>query len=225
MIKNIVVILLLFGVSISTSGDCFAQKHNGYYLNPILQGDYADPSIMRDGSDYYMTHSSFDYMPGLTVLHSKDLVNWEPISFALKEYLGSVWAPDILKHGDKYYIYFTVAGAPKGGNYVVWADSPYGPWSEPVNLNVKHIDPGHAAGEDGTRWLFLSGGHRVRLADDGLSIKGNVEKVYDGWRFPKEWITTGFGLEAPKVRYINGYYYLMCAEGGTLGPPTAHMLY
>ena len=100
-------------------------------INPILQGDYADPSIMRDGSDYYMTHSSFDYMPGLTVLHSKDLVNWEPISFALKEYLGSVWAPDILKHGDKYYIYFTVAGAPKGGNYVVWADSPYGPWSEP----------------------------------------------------------------------------------------------
>ena len=163
MIKNIVVILLLFGVSISTSGDCFAQKHNGYYLNPILQGDYADPSIMRDGSDYYMTHSSFDYMPGLTVLHSKDLVNWEPISFALKEYLGSVWAPDILKHGDKYYIYFTVAGAPKGGNYVVWADSPYGPWSEPVNLNVKHIDPGHAAGEDGTRWLFLSGGHRLSL--------------------------------------------------------------
>ena len=79
------------------------------FVNPILGGDYPDPTILRDGEDYYMTHSSFDYQPGLTVFHSRDLVHWEPISFALKEYLGSVWAPDIKKYQGKYYIYFTLA--------------------------------------------------------------------------------------------------------------------
>ena len=79
------------------------------YTNPVLGGDYPDPTIMREGNDYYMTHSAFDYQPGLTVFHSTDLVNWEPISYALKTYLGSIWAPDICKYEDKYYIYFTVA--------------------------------------------------------------------------------------------------------------------
>ena len=63
------------------------------YTNPILGGDYPDPTIMREGEDYYMTHSAFDYQPGLTVFHSKDLVNWTPISYALKTYLGSCGHP------------------------------------------------------------------------------------------------------------------------------------
>ena len=105
MIKNIVVILLLFGVSISTSGDCFAQKHNGYYLNPILQGDYADPSIMRDGSDYYMTHSPFYYAPGFLIWHSRDLMNWEPVCRVMPEYEGSAMAPDLLKYKGKSVSY------------------------------------------------------------------------------------------------------------------------
>ena len=74
----------------------------------IFPGDYPDPSIVRDGNDFYMTHSSFTYFPALLVWHSTDLVHWEPISCALKTYLGSVWAPDIAKVGDKFYIYFTV---------------------------------------------------------------------------------------------------------------------
>ena len=93
----------------------------------------------------------------------------------------------------------------------------------PINLHVKHIDPGHAVDKEGKRWLFLSGGHRVKLRDDGLAIDGPVEKVYEGWTFPEDWVVTGFGLEAPKVRRIGDYYYLMCAQGGTMGPPTAHM--
>ncbi len=172
----------------ATSNYKSGDLDDGYYLNPILSGDFADPTIVRKDSDYFMTHSSFDYLPGLTVLHSKDLVNWQPISYALKEYLGSVWAPDITVHEDKFYIYFTVAGG-KGGNYVVWADSPYGPWSDPINLGIRHIDPGHPVGEDGSRWLFLSGGHRIRLSDDGLSVGGEwrcylwnplLEKVWRG---------------------------------------------
>lgn len=205
------------------SGNKTGDLGNGYYMNPVLGGDYPDPTILRDGTDYYMTHSSFDYLPGLVVLHSKDLVNWQPISFALKEYLGSVWAPDIVKHKEKYYIYFTVSHKPVYYNYVVWSDSPYGPWSEPIKLNTGDIDPCHTVGEDGTRWVFLGRGTRVRLSDDGLSVAGKPEKVYDGWQYPSDWVTACFCLEGPKLRYINGYYYYLNAQGGTAGPPTAHM--
>lgn len=196
---------------------------NGHYLNPIMGGDYPDPTIMRDGNDYYMTHSSFDYLPGLVVFHSKDLVNWQPISYGLKTYLGSIWAPDICKHGDKYYIYFTVSG--RRSNWVVWADSPYGPWSDPIDLNIGNIDPCHIVGEDGTRWLFMSNGIREKLTDDGLAVvPGSQEKVYDGWKYPSDWVAECFCLEGPKLRYIDGYYYYLNAQGGTAGPPTSHMV-
>lgn len=199
---------------------------NGTYINPIMGGDYPDPTIMRDGEDYYMTHSSFDYLPGLTVFHSKDLVNWEPISYGLKTYLGSVWAPDITKYKDKYYIYFTVAGAGRERmNFVIYADSPYGPWSDPIDLKIGNIDPCHIVGEDGTQWMFLSHGKRVKLTDDGLAIvPGTEEVVYEGWQYPEEWETEGLCLEGPKLRKIGDYYYYLNAEGGTAGPPTSHMV-
>ena len=198
---------------------------NGTYLNPILGGDYPDPTIMREGEDYYMTHSAFDYLPGLTIFHSRDLVHWEPISYALTTYLGSVWAPDICKYGDKYYIYFTVAHPSGRKNFVTYADSPYGPWSDPIDLKIGNIDPCHVVGEDGKRWLFLSNGKRALLTDDGLSIvPGTEEKIYDGWLYPEEWLTEGLCLEGPKLRRIGEYYYYLNAEGGTAGPPTSHMV-
>ena len=199
---------------------------DGTFLNPLLGGDYPDPTIMRDGEDYYMTHSSFDYQPGLIVYHSTDLINWEPISYALKTYLGSVWAPDISKHGDRYYIYFTVARQASRMNFVTYADTPYGPWSDPIDLKIGNIDPCHAYSlEDGTRWLFLSNGQQVRLADDGLSIlPETLQKVYEGWLYPDEWETEGLCLEGPKIKRIGDYYYYLNAEGGTAGPPTSHMV-
>ncbi len=196
---------------------------NGFYLNPILGGDYPDPTIMREGDDYYMTHSCFDYTPGLVVFHSKDLVNWQPISYGLKTYLGSVWAPDICKYGDKYYIYFTVSGV--RSNWVVWADSPYGPWSDPIDLKIGNIDPCHIADKDGTRYLFMSNGIRETLTPDGLAIvPGQQKKVYDGWQYPSDWVAECFCLEGPKLKYIDGYYYYLNAQGGTAGPPTSHMV-
>ena len=192
----------------------------GTFTNPILGGDYPDPSIVRDGEDYYMTHSSFDYNPGLIVWHSKDLVNWEPISCALKTYLGSVWAPDISKIGDKFYIYFTVHNR---SNWVVYADSPYGPWSDPIDLHVGHIDPCPAS-ENGENWLFLSGGNRKRLTADGLDTVGEVEHVYDGWPIPEGWLTEGLALEGPKIKKIGDWWYFIAAEGGTAGPPTSHLV-
>jgi xylan 1,4-beta-xylosidase len=195
--------------------------NNNTFLNPILTGDYPDPSIMRDGKDYYMVHSSFDYVPGLTIFHSTDLINWEAISYAVTTYLGSGWAPDILKYNGQFYIYFTVANK---GNFVVTSSSPYGPWSKPVDLKVGWIDPCHIADETGQRWLFLSGGHRIKLSADGLSTVGSLEKVYDGWKYPEEWDTEGFALEGPKLKKIGSYYYMLSAEGGTSGPPTSHMV-
>jgi beta-xylosidase len=195
----------------------------GTFLNPILPGDHPDPTILRDGKDYYMTNSAFDYVPGLTVFHSTDLVNWEPISYALTTYLGSGWAPDICKYKDTYYIFFTVAGAGRS-NYVVTASSPYGPWSNPVDLKLPGIDPCHIVDESGQRWLFLSGGNRVKLSADGLSTVGAVEKVYSGWQYPEDWDTEGFSLEGPKLKKIGEYYYWLSAEGGTAGPPTSHMV-
>jgi len=73
------------------------------YRNPILPGDFADPSILRDGENYYMTHSSFDLYPGLLIWHSKDLINWKPTTRALNSYVGSVWAPDLIKYEDTFY--------------------------------------------------------------------------------------------------------------------------
>lgn len=195
-------------------------------MNPILGGDYPDPTIVHVGDDYYMTHSSFNRMPALTVLHSKDLVNWEAVSFGLSKYLGSVWAPDICFYKGKYYIYFTVSqGNDDFSTWVVTAIDPCGEWSEPVDLGLGGwIDPCHALDEEtGQRWLFLSGGHRIRLSDDGLSTVGELEKVYDGWEYPTEWVTEGKHLEGPKMKHIGEWYYWLNAEGGTGGAPTSHM--
>ena len=204
-----------------------AASDNSTYLNPVLGGDYPDPTIVRVGNDYYMTHSSFHRMPGLTVLHSIDLLHWEPVSFALTQNLGSVWAPDICYYQGKYYIYFTVSqGNDDFSTYVVTTTNPRGSWSNPVNLNVGGwIDPCHAVDKTmGQRWMFLSGGHRIRLSDDGLSTTGHLEKVYDGWEYPDDWVTEGKALEGPKIRQIGNYYYWLNAQGGTAGAPTSHMV-
>lgn len=186
----------------------------------IFPGDYPDPTIMRDGNDFYMTHSCFTYYPGLLVWHSTDLVNWEPISRAVQGQSYSIFAPDMCKVGDKYYIYYPSSD---GRNFVVTADSPKGPWSEPVQIRVSGIDPGHVVAENGKRYLYTNNGHVVELTDDGLAAAGRNQKVYDGWEFPSDWETEGMWLESPKLVKRGDYYYLISAEGGTAGPVTSHM--
>ncbi len=190
------------------------------YPQVILRGDYPDPSILREGGDYYMTHSPFFYTPGFLIWHSTDLVHWEPICRAMTKVVGSAMAPDLVKYSGKYYIYFPGAGF----NWVIWADDIRGPWSAPIKLNVGEIDPGHAVGEDGKRYLFLSAGHMIPLADDGLSVVGEKKVVYTGWDYPKDWKTEGKFLESPKLIHRGDYFYMVSAEGGTAGPPTSHMV-
>ena len=200
-----------------------ADLGDGRFLNPIMAGDHPDPSILKDGADYYMTFSTFDSYPGLVIWHSRDLVNWRPIGPALTRNIGSVWAPELCKHGGRYFLYIPTKGP--NTSWVIWADKIEGPWSDPVDLNLpNHIDPGHAVGEDGSRWLFLSGGDRVRLSDDGLSRIGEPEHVYDPWRYPADWVVEGFAPEGPKITRHGGYYYMITAVGGTAGPPTGPMV-
>jgi len=201
-----------------------ADLGNGFFLNPIIAGDHPDPSILNDGDNYYMTFSSFDSYPGLVIWHSKDLVNWKPIKPTLLKNVGSVWAPELVKYRNRYFIYFPGRTGTYRSNYVIYADSISGQWSEPIDLKISLIDPGHAIGEDGKRYLFLSGGYYVQLNDDGLSTKGEITKIYDGWKYPDEWIVESFSQEGPKITKHGDYYYMILAQGGTAGPPTGHMI-
>jgi xylan 1,4-beta-xylosidase len=196
------------------------KKTEGYYLNPVFAGDYPDPSILRDGSDYYIVHSSFEYYPGLLIWHSKDLINWKPVTHALYKNVGPVWAPDLVKHNNRYYIYFPANNT----NYVVSANSIAGPWTDPVELKIDNIDPGHFTDADGKRYLYFSNGDYVPLSEDGLSLAGPAKHVYNGWAIPREWSIECFCMEGPKITKRGDYYYLTTAEGGTAGPATSHMV-
>jgi len=193
---------------------------NEAYLNPVFAGDYPDPSIIRDGHDYYVVHSSFEYYPGLLIWHSSDLINWVPVTNALHQYVGSVYAPDLVKYEHKYYIYFPANQT----NYVVTANSISGPWSAPIDLRVGNIDPGHVTDAAGKRYLYFSDGGYVPLSNDGLSVTGELQHSYRGWPIPREWTIECFCLEGPKLVQRGDYYYLTVAEGGTAGPATGHMV-
>jgi xylan 1,4-beta-xylosidase len=203
---------------------------NGQYLNPIMAGSFPDPAILKDGRDYYMTSSSFEADPGLLIWHSRDLVNWTPVVAALPNPPGSVFAVDLVKHGGRYFIYIPMiptkwSDLRDATIFVIHAENMRGPWSQPVNLGITgRIDPGHAVGEDGERYLFLSAGYRVRLSRDGLSAVGPVEKAYEGWKYPDDWITETYALEGPKILRRGDYFHLVSAVGGTGGPPTGHMV-
>ncbi len=190
------------------------------YPQVIIPGDYPDPTVMKDGEDYYMTHSPFYYQPGFLIWHSRDLMNWTPICRAMTEWEGSAMAPDLQKVGDTYYIYYPAGGT----NWVITAKDIRGPWTAPVDLKIGGIDPGLVVTPEGKRFLFTSAGQVTPLTDDGLARDGHTETVYDGWQYPREWKTECMCLESPKLNYRNGWYYMTSAEGGTAGPATSHMV-
>jgi xylan 1,4-beta-xylosidase len=202
-----------------------ADLGNGTFLNPIVPGDHPDPTILKDGENYYMTFSSFLSYPGVILWHSRDLVNWTPLGPALTRFIGNVWAMDLVKHAGRYYIYIPASSPERSSIYVIHGDNIRGPWSEPIDLNVPGcIDPGHAVGEDGKRYLFFNGVKRIQLSDDGLSTVGPLEQVYTPWHFPDSWTVEMFAPEGPKIFRRDGWYYLVTAVGGTAGPPTSHMV-
>ncbi len=203
-----------------------ADLGNGSFLNPIVPGDHPDPTILKDGSDYYMTFSSFNSYPGLVIWHSTDLVNWAPLGAALNKPLGTVFAVDLCKHNGRYFIY--IPAQPPGGEwsiFAIWTDDIKGPWSDPVDLKIHGcIDPGHVVGEDGKRYLFVNGIRKIRITDDGLAADGTLEPAYNPWRYPEEWVVENFAPEGPKLLHHGEWFYLITAVGGTAGPATGHMV-
>lgn len=188
----------------------------------ILPGNYPDPSIVCDGRDYYLINSTGFDNPGLPVWHSTDLQNWKRIGYALNQKLGDVWAPDLVFYKGKWYIYFTamVNGI---GNFVITAEKPEGPWSDPLRLDLQGIDPGHIATPDGRRFIFTSGGMMAELDATGTKIISRQRQVYHSWPVPEDYVIECICTESPKLIYHNNYYYLTLAQGGTAGPATSHM--
>jgi len=143
-----------------------ADNGDGTYRNPILHADYSDPDVIRVEDDYYMTSSSFNCVPGLPILHSKDMVNWELVNYALQkqppfdvydkpQHGNGVWAPCIRYHDNEFYIYYP---DPDYGIYMVKTKDPRGIWSAPIMVKEGKglIDPTPLWDDDGKVYIVYA---------------------------------------------------------------------
>ena len=211
----------------NVSGVWMADNGDGSYTNPILYADYSDPDAIRVGDDYYLVASSFNCIPGLPILHSRDLVNWELISYALNrqppfdvfnkvQHGNGVWAPCIRYNKSEYFIYYP---DPDYGIYMVKATNPIGPWSEPllVQSGKGLIDPSPLWDTDGKAYLvYAFAGSRAgvksvvmisRMSFEGTKLLGNSVMLIDGH---KDHPT----IEGPKIYKRNSLYYIFAPAGG-----------
>ena len=205
----------------------------GQYTNPVLAGYYPDPSIEQVGEDYYLVNSSFAHTPGIPIWHSRDLVNWTQIGHALTRpaqtpFAGigisrGIFAPTLRYHDGTYYIITTWIDS--GGNAIITADDPAGPWSDPIWLDFGGIDPDFFVDDDGRAYVVnndapigepLYQGHRAlwiqELDLETMEMVGPRELIVNGGVDISEqpvWI------EGPHIYKKDGMYYLVCAEGGT----------
>lgn len=196
------------------------------FRNPIVPGFAADPSICRVGEEYYMVHSTFEYLPGLPVLHSTDLVNWSIIGYAIHraeqmQFSGmkcseGLFAPTIRYHEGIFYVVCT--NVSMGGNFYVTATNPCGPWSDPIWVSQGGIDPSLFFDVDGRVYFTSNGweekdGHTIAFIQQAeIDIKSG-KLLTDTVRIC--YGTGGRCLEAPHLYHVNDWYYLVCAEGGT----------
>lgn len=199
---------------------------NGKYKNPVLFADYSDPDVVRSGDDYYLTASSFNCSPGLPILHSRDLVNWKIVNYALPklydkafekpQHGNGVWAPSFRFHDGWYYIYW---GDPDRGIYMVRAKDPLDEWEKPVLVKKAYgnIDPCPLWDDDGKVYMVQAFAHSragvnsllsvVELTSDGKDILDKGWIVFDGHEEHET-------VEGPKFFKRNGYYYIFAPAGG-----------
>ena len=227
----IAVILSSFGLQIMAqqpSKVWVSDQGDGTYKNPVLHADYSDPDVCAVGDDFYMTASSFGSTPALPILHSKDLVNWELVNYAIKElepmeffnqaqHGKGVWAPTIRYHQGEYYIFW---GDPDFGIYMVKTTNPLAEWSKPVMVKSGKglIDPTPLWDEDGKAYLaYAWAGSRAKMNSiivisemnaEGTAVIGNPILVFDG--------NDGVNhtIEGPKFYKRNDYYYIFAPAGG-----------
>ena len=201
-----------------------AQVTEKGFQNPVIPGYYPDPSVCRVGDDFYLVCSSFQYFPGVPVFHSKDLIHWEQIGNVLDRpsqldlsrggASSGIFAPTIRYHEGKFYmittninLMFSNNGA---GNFIVTADNPAGPWSDPVFIpGVFGIDPS-LYWEDGKMYVCWSAMNNISLMEldpKTFQKKGEARNIWDG--------DGDSSPEGPHIYKKDGYYYLLIAEGGT----------
>ena len=211
----------------SVSKSWVADLGNGKYKNPVLYADYSDPDVCRVGEDFYMTSSSFNCVPGLPVLHSRDLVNWELINYALPkqppfevfnkiQHGNGVWAPCIRFHAGELYIFYP---DPDYGIYMVKTKDPKGKWTEPVLIKPGKgiIDPAPFWDEDGKAYLgYALAGSRAgtksvlmlcSMTEEGTATTEDDILIFDGHKSHDT-------VEGPKFYKRNGYYYVFAPAGG-----------
>lgn len=213
--KNVVFVILTMFVL------CSCVETQTKFRNPIISGMNPDPSICRVGDDFYLVTSTFEYYPGLPVYHSKDLVHWRLIGHALDNTTncplegahssGGNYAPAIRYNNGTFYVTCTNYGG-KGsqGAFYVTATSPEGPWSDPVWVGNWFVDPSIMFANDSMYW--------VSPDNNGNFSVGTFDPIEKKFINPLRLIASGLGgssPEAPHMYKINGYYYLMSAEGGT----------
>lgn len=200
-----------------------AAERPATFANPVVSGFASDPSVCRAGDDYYLVTSTFEYLPGLPIYHSRDLVHWRLIGHALSResqisFVGrksskAIFAPTLRCGGGRFYIVTTdVEGI---GNFFVTATDPAGEWSDPVRLNetVFGMDPSFFFDDDGTVYYTRHGGGRhggVYQARVDLAAGKLLEEPRLVWRG-----MGGIWPEGPHLYKREGWYYLMIAEGGT----------
>lgn len=192
------------------------------YHNPIRRGMHPDPSIVRVGRDYYMVNSSFVFFPCIPVSHSRDLIHWKVIGYAITnpewaklnglEGGRGYWAPDISYYEGRFYITATYrlneGGMPQRLQMVTSSDKPEGPYCEPVFLDEEGIDPSIFTDLDGRRYMLLNRGARIfEISGDGRRILSEPRLLWYG--------ENKKASEGPHMLYKDGYYYLFMAEGGT----------
>lgn len=224
------VIALLWAVGMQAQGVSkvwVADRGDGTYKNPVLYADYSDPDVCRVGDDFWMTSSSFNAVPGLQVLHSKDLVNWELAGaaidvllprghFSTPQHGNGVWAPSIRYHKGEYFIYW---GDPDFGVYMTKTRDPRGRWSPAtlVKAGKGLIDATPLWDDDGQCYLVHAyAGSRAgiksilaitRLTSDGSRAVGRSVTIYDGHEVDPT-------IEGPKFYKRGGYYYIFAPAGG-----------
>jgi beta-xylosidase len=204
-----------------------ADNGDGTYTNPVLHADYSDPDVIGVKGEYYMTASSFNCVPGLPILHSVDLVNWELIGYALSKLPPSdiyckpqhgcgVWAPCIRYNNGMFYIFYP---DPDYGIYMVKAENPKGPWTDPILIKEGKgmIDPTPLWDDNGSAYLaYAFAGSRAgiksvlvvcTMAADASIVNDDEVLVFDGHE-------SNNTVEGPKFYKRNGFYYLFAPAGG-----------
>ena len=211
------------------------------FSNPIIRGGYPDPSVCKVGDTFYLVNSSFEYFPGLPIHKSKDLINWELIGYGLHrksqvdstvnlidvQSNGGIHAPTIRYKDGVYYIittnvyYDEVKKKADMVNFIITAENPAGPWSDPTHIvGAPGIDPDLFFDDDGKVWYVgnqmpenpnFNGEGEIWLQELDINEFKLVGEKHLLWRGA----CGGVWAEGPHMYKKDGRYYLLIAEGGT----------